>query len=209
MKKRIQIFIASTYEDLRAERLAAIQDILTLGHIPAGMEMFGATGEEQFKAAKRWIDESEILLLILGSRYGTKHPTLHLSYTELEYQYALGTPPHRPRPPLPVCPLVLTDEALTSRLVLGHDDTSELLRFRKSLQDNKLCGLFGDIHEFSRHLVVGIRRLEQDHEFSGWVSGKEAEEREKDLRQKALDDEEKGYWKGYLRAYIRPPRDAG
>ena len=42
MDKKYQIFISSTYEDLKDERNAAVKTILTMDHIPIGMEMFNA-----------------------------------------------------------------------------------------------------------------------------------------------------------------------
>ena len=42
MRKRYQVFISSTFEDLREERQAAVEAILKAGHIPAGMELFTA-----------------------------------------------------------------------------------------------------------------------------------------------------------------------
>src|SRR4028118_1895841 len=88
MKKKLQIFISSTYTDLIEERQAAVSAILKAGHIPAGMELFTAGDESQMETIKRWIDESDVYMLILGGRYGSVEPTTGLSYTELEYDYA-------------------------------------------------------------------------------------------------------------------------
>jgi hypothetical protein len=44
-KRKLQIFLSSTYEDLIDERLAAIEAILAAGHIPAAMEQF-SPGDE-------------------------------------------------------------------------------------------------------------------------------------------------------------------
>lgn len=44
MSKKYQIFVSSTYEDLKAERDLVIKAILEMGHIPVGMEMFSAAG---------------------------------------------------------------------------------------------------------------------------------------------------------------------
>jgi hypothetical protein len=41
-KKKLQVFVSSTYEDLKEERQVAVESILTAGHIPAGMELFAA-----------------------------------------------------------------------------------------------------------------------------------------------------------------------
>ena len=52
------------------------------------MELFAAGDEEQFKVIKRWIDESDIFLLLLGGRYGSIRPGGDKSYVELEYLHA-------------------------------------------------------------------------------------------------------------------------
>ena len=69
-RRRLQIFVSSTYNDLKVERQAAIEAILSAGHIPAGMELFTSGDESQMKVIEQWIDESDIYLLILGGRYG-------------------------------------------------------------------------------------------------------------------------------------------
>ena len=79
MDKKLQIFISSTYIDLKEERQAAVQAILKAGHIPAGMELFTAGDKSQMETIKRWIDESDIYMLILGGRYGSIEPTTSLS----------------------------------------------------------------------------------------------------------------------------------
>jgi hypothetical protein len=38
---------------------------------------------------RRWIDESDIYMLILGGRYGSIDPKSQMGYIELEYRYAL------------------------------------------------------------------------------------------------------------------------
>src|SRR5262245_57179350 len=79
-KKKLQVFVASTYKDLRVERQAAVEAILTAGHIPAGMELFTAGDESQMEVIKRWIEESDVFLLILGGRYGSLEPQSGKSY---------------------------------------------------------------------------------------------------------------------------------
>lgn len=93
-KKKLQVFVSSTFTDLQAERQEAVSAILKAGHIPAGMELFTAGDQSQLQVVKRWIDDSDIYMLILGTRYGSLEPGSQLSYTELEYDYAvsLGKP---------------------------------------------------------------------------------------------------------------------
>ena len=90
MTKKYQVFVSSTYLDMKEERQAAVMAILDAGHIPAGMELFAAGDEAQWETIKRWIDESDVFLLLLGGRYGSIEPNSGLSYIELEYDYAVA-----------------------------------------------------------------------------------------------------------------------
>lgn len=90
MDRKYQIFVSSTYKDLIEERQSAINVIMKLGHIPAGMELFTATGEEQFETIKPIIDESDYYLIILGGKYGSISSKEKVSYTEKEFDYALS-----------------------------------------------------------------------------------------------------------------------
>ena len=45
--KKYQIFVSSTYNDLREAREKVIETILSLYHFPVGMEMFSADDSEQ------------------------------------------------------------------------------------------------------------------------------------------------------------------
>lgn len=109
IRKRLQVFVSSTFSDLREERQAAVEAILAAGHIPAGMELFAAGDESQMEVIKQWIDESDVYLLILGGRYGSIDSKSGKSYTQLEYEYALNK-----GKPLFAC--VIKDAALDARI---------------------------------------------------------------------------------------------
>jgi len=87
--KRYQVFISSTYTDLKEERKAVIQTVISANCIPAGMELFPAADEKQLDFIKRVIDDCDYYLLIIGGRYGSLSDS-GLSYTELEYDYAVS-----------------------------------------------------------------------------------------------------------------------
>ncbi|MGP8291979.1 DUF4062 domain-containing protein, partial [Vreelandella zhanjiangensis] len=89
VRKRLQVFVSSTFTDLVEQRQAAVEAILTAGHIPAGMELFTAGDESQMDVIRQWIDESDIYLIIVGGRYGSVDPKTQKSYTQLEYEYAV------------------------------------------------------------------------------------------------------------------------
>ena len=83
-----QIFISSTFRDLHDEREKVRDAILTLGHHPAGMEMFGARTVEQWRVIEDEIDNSDFYVVILGKCFGTTVPGEDISYTQKEFRYA-------------------------------------------------------------------------------------------------------------------------
>ena len=87
-EKRYQIFVSSTYTDLKEERSKLLTAILKLNFIPAGMEIFPAMDEEQMQFIERVIDGSDYYVLLLGARYGSMD-SKGISYTEREYDYAV------------------------------------------------------------------------------------------------------------------------
>src|SRR5262245_54052086 len=92
-QKRYQVFVSSTYEDLKVERQQVAQAILELEHFPAGMEIFPASDETQWELIKKFIAESDYFLIVVGGRYGSVD-SAGVSYTEKEFDYAeeLGIP---------------------------------------------------------------------------------------------------------------------
>lgn len=88
MDKRFQVFVSSTYADLREERQQVIQALMEMDCIPAGMELFPAADEEQWEFIKKVIEDCDYYLLIIGGRYGSITND-GISYTEKEFDYAV------------------------------------------------------------------------------------------------------------------------
>ena len=90
MDKRYQVFISSTFRDLRDERQAVLKAILEIDHMPAGMELFPASDDAAWQLIKDVIDASDYYVLIVGGRYGSLDDT-GIGYTEKEYDYAIAS----------------------------------------------------------------------------------------------------------------------
>lgn len=86
INKKYQIFVSSTYEDLKEARQTVIKSILEMGHIPVGMEMFSAGDEEQWQIISRTIADCDYYVVIVAHRYGSQKDDK--SYTQLEYELA-------------------------------------------------------------------------------------------------------------------------
>ncbi len=90
MDKIYQVFVSSTFEDLQEERKEVMQALLELDCMPAGMELFPASNDDQWTLIKRVIDTCDYYLLIIGGRYGSINDK-GISYTQMEFEYALKT----------------------------------------------------------------------------------------------------------------------
>ena len=88
MEKRYQVFVSSTYADLKDERSRVIQALMEMDCIPASMELFPAVDEETWEFIKKVIDDCDYYTLIIGGRYGSV-TSEGISYTEMEYDYAI------------------------------------------------------------------------------------------------------------------------
>ena len=64
MEKRLQVFISSTFVDMKKERQATVEAILKMNHIPAGMELFTGENKDQFEMIKSWINQSDIFIIL-------------------------------------------------------------------------------------------------------------------------------------------------
>jgi len=167
MNKKLQVFVSSTYTDLQEERQAAVQAILDAGHIPAGMELFKAGNESQLKTIYKWIDESDVYMLILGGRYGSIESNSGKSYTQIEYEYALSKD-------IPVFAVVLTQAFLTSKInSLGLEKTMEQdypdkHKSFKSLVMSKIIREVDDCKDIKIAIHSTLNEFMNEYNLTGW-----------------------------------------
>ncbi len=167
VRKRLQVFVSSTYSDLKNERQAAVEAILSAGHIPAGMELFTAGDESQMEVIKQWIDESDVYLLILGGRYGSVEPRTGKSYTQLEYEYALGL-----AKPLFAC--VITEPALEQRVkACGtsaiETETPQKLKEFRTFVLARMVRFWEDSKDIKIAVGETLSHLARRDDLVGWV----------------------------------------
>lgn len=86
-KKKYQIFISSTFTDLKEERQGVQDVVLKMNHFPVGMELFSAANEDQWSMIEKIICNTDYYVLIIGYRYGSETEE-GISYTQKEYTYA-------------------------------------------------------------------------------------------------------------------------
>lgn len=128
MNPKYQVFVSSTFEDLKDERDLVIKAILEMGHIPVGMEMFSAADEEQWAVIKKQIDQSDYYVVIVAHRYGTTDSS-GLSYTEKEYDYAAAIE-------IPILGFIVDDQASwpKAKSDTGEDAISKINAFKSKIR---------------------------------------------------------------------------
>ncbi len=120
-RPKYQVFISSTYSDLREEREAVTWAILKDRHIPVGMENLTAMDDRGWKAIKSLIDRTDYYVLIVAGRYGSVDVSSGKSWTEQEYDYAreIG---------IPVLAFVREDQCITKAKMEREPAGQESLR---------------------------------------------------------------------------------
>lgn len=164
--KKFQIFVSSTYEDLKDERAAVVKTILEMGHFPVGMEMFSAGDEEQWRCIQRHIESSDYYIVIVAHRYGT---TLNgISYTEREYDFAVSKG-------IPVLGLVLQGGVKWNPEMMETDAGA-----RKSLDGfrakvcTRMVDYWTDTNDLAKCAAVSLGKAFQNWSRSGWVPASQA-----------------------------------
>lgn len=163
MNRRYQVFISSTYSDLKDEREKVMRTLLKLNYIPAGMELFPSTDVKQEEYIKRVIDESDYYLLIVGGRYGSIADS-GISYTELEFDYAVSKGKTI---------LAFLHENLQS-IPLGKSELSEEMRnklnkFRDKVSTGRLVSFWNNAEELGEKVAVSLSHTTSQNPALGWV----------------------------------------
>jgi hypothetical protein len=158
---KYQIFVSSTYEDLKHERDRVIQGILEMGHIPVGMEMFSAGDDEQWRIIARHIDESDYYVVIVAHRYGSTSGGV--SFTQKEYEYAVSKG-------IPVIGFIIDAKANwpADRVDTDHDAVDNLKAF-KELVGRKPVGFWSTSDDLYGKSSVALTKAFAANPRTGWV----------------------------------------
>lgn len=163
MDKRYQVFVSSTYADLKEERQKIIQALMEMDCIPAGMELFPAADEEQWEFIKRVIDDCDYYLLMIGGRYGSTTPE-GISYTEKEYDYAIEND-------LRVLALI---HEKPEEIPLGKSDIDPELRarlaiFKEKVSNGRLVKFWTSAAELPGLVALSLSKTIKTYPAIGWV----------------------------------------
>lgn len=162
MKIKYQIFVSSTFEDLKDERAQVVKAILEMGHIPVGMEMFSAGDEEQWAIIERQILETDYYVVLVAHRYGST--TGGLSFTEKEYDTAK-------RCRVPVLGFVIDDSASwpVDRVDTVPEKVEALKSFKEKVKQ-KLVSFWSSSEDLHGKVSIALMKQMNANPRIGWVS---------------------------------------
>lgn len=162
MDKRYQVFVSSTYEDLREERQEVMQALLELDCIPSGMELFPAANEDQWTLIKGVIDDCDYYVVVIGGRYGSIGRG-GVSYTQMEYEYAIAQSK-------PVIAFLHKDPgALPANKCEKTAEGREKLDAFRALAQEKMCRFWTSPADLGSVVSRSLVKLIKTHPAVGWV----------------------------------------
>ena len=162
MKKIPHVFISSTYEDLKEERLAVKEGVLRADCFPVGMEYFPSSPKSPWKVIENAISQSDFYILIVAGRYGSIDKETGISYTEREFNYAVEKK-------IPILIFMSPDiEELSENKI---DDREKIKIFRKKLLNpvrhiKQYINVYALEAEVQKALMTAVQELIDTNECS-------------------------------------------
>jgi|SRR5450830_23221 len=163
MDKRYQVFVSSTYADLKDERQRVLQALMEMDCIPAGMELFPAVDEEQWNFIQRMIDDCDYYLLIIGGRYGSITSD-GVGYTEKEFDYAV----HKG------VKVVVLVHGAPDDIPFGKSEQDPILRekllgFKTKAMNGRLVKFWKSAEELPGLVALSLTKTIKNYPAVGWV----------------------------------------
>lgn len=166
MKKKYTVFISSTYIDLMFERQKVLGIVLKADCIPVGMEYFHAEDDEQFKIIQKLIDDCDFYILIIGGRYGSINIKTGLSYTEMEYNYAIEKK-------IPI--LAFINNNITALPSEKKDSDvnaiSKLEHFKTEVTKGRMTSMWDSPEKLVGDVAIALMDAKNNYERTGWTRG--------------------------------------
>ena len=165
MEKRYQVFVSSTYSDLKSERQTVMQTLMEMDCIPAGMELFPSIDVNQWEFIKKVIDDCDYYLIIVAGRYGSLTDD-GISYTEKEYDYAVSKG-------IKVIALLRNnlEQIPISKADIDTEKKQKLDSFIEKLKNGRLVRFWDDEKELPGLVSLSLNKTIKQYPAVGWIRG--------------------------------------
>lgn len=140
-----------------------MQALLELNCMPAGMELFPAANDDQWNWIKKVIDESDYYIVIIAGRYGSTSKITGLSYTEMEFRYAIEKRK----------PVIAFIHENPSSLPAKHYESNQegrdkLNKFQEFVQ-SRLCKYWTTPADLGAKVSRSLTQLIKQYPSAGWI----------------------------------------
>ncbi len=165
-----QVFISSTFHDLKDAREQVTWAVLETRNIPAGMEAFPSTDDRGWEIIRRLIDRTDYYVLLLAGRYGSYDEEVEMSWTHREYCYAREQG-------VPILAFKRSDEHITkSGMEQDPAQQQRLREFLSEVSSNHKWTEWTTPEDLARKVSISLTNaiqddLEQDRPRPGWYRG--------------------------------------
>lgn len=165
MDKRYLIFVSSTFDDLQEERRKVMEQILNMGHLPVGMELFQASNSDQWDYISQRIAECDYYVLIVGERYGSEALD-GISYTEKEFDLAVSLG-------IPVSAHLISASARETlpRSKVEFDKKDKVNAFRARCENGRVVKYWSHAYELANNVGQSLNELFRVYPRVGLVRG--------------------------------------
>lgn len=185
MNKKYQIFISSTYEDLKEERRIVQDTILSMYQFPIGMEMFSASNEEQWEIIKETIDSSDYYILIIGYRYGSlieEGEDAGISYTQKEFRYAVSKS-------IPILAFLVDEKVVAVTLDKMEQDSDKKLKleeFKKEIVKGRSIQWWKNPQDLANKVMNSLNKQIEQGKRLGWTRETVSNEQKYDKKSSSI-----------------------
>jgi hypothetical protein len=157
MQQSVTVFICSTFSDLNREREAVMNAVRRLQLQHDSMEFFGARSGQPLETCLAEVRRSDILVVIVGHRYGTVVPEKGISFSEAEYEE--GRRLHKP------CLVYIRDDnvPILPRLMETDPEKLRLLNsWKDALRNRHTVAAFQQGEDLAVQVAADLSRAVND-----------------------------------------------
>ena len=150
MDKKYQVFVSSTFEDLKQERAAVELSLIRDGFLPVGMEYFSASNRTQWEVIESLIPQCDYYVVIIAGKYGSIEETTQISYTQKEYELAL-------RCGIPCLGFIYSDidNLPFSKVEADPQKREKLSAFRETVK-SRMCSFWSNKDELAASVLTAL-----------------------------------------------------
>jgi len=168
--RRYQVFISSTFRNLKEERDGVVQALLRADYIPVGMEMFGAASVTPWELIIKTIDTSDFYILLIGFQYGSIMTGTDKSFTECEYEYARNNG-------IPILPFIQDRDAPVpdSKRDKEVKKRKKLEDFIKYVEAQLTCAYWTNSYDLPGSITAALTKAKEAEKRPGWFRSSQTE----------------------------------